>query len=132
MSTLSLKLAAWWNDVIYRLRNKGNDHWSIESSDIELKVLKNTRLITTIPLCSVVKIEAYKQDCLTFDTVCIAYAEENGKVTRLDELMKGFDQRVKSNLKPFTPVSPDWMDTVNDGAFKANLMILWQIKPVER
>jgi len=126
MSDFNLKFTQWWHDFTHRIRNKGNDTWSIDSNDTELIILKNDRKIINVQFNTVVKITAYKKDLITYDPVCIVYTQQNGEVTEICEGMEGFDKVIKNNLRPFTPMVSDWFTNVNNGAFTTNAVVLRQ------
>lgn len=116
----------WLNDVLYRIKNKGEDRWSLVFNNEQLELLKNDKKVTEILLCSVVEITSYKTDLITFDPVCVCFKDESGNTLEIREDMDGFKEFINDELNHHFDVENDWFSSVNAGSFTTNSRVIWK------
>ncbi|WP_115718156.1 hypothetical protein [Gallaecimonas mangrovi] len=117
----------WWNDFMHRVKNKGEDTWSVTCKNNYLVVSKNDREVSKVGLDEVVSVTTYKKDLVTYDPVFLCFLDKYGCAIEVWEGMDGFDSFICNELGRYFDVEPDWFANVNKGAFAENRRVIWRL-----
>jgi hypothetical protein len=115
------------NDVKNRLRNGGKEHFEIVFNEDLASILKNSRLLVSVPWSSVKRIIVGKLDRLTYDPIVICLTDSNNERNgvEFEEFMDGF-QDFMAEVNRRYAIKPDWINRVNHDAFAPNWETLWE------
>lgn len=126
MKQLKMKAMDWYSDFLYRVKNRGEDKWSLVCNDGRLELLKNNRKVTVVELSDIVRITSYKKDLITFDPVCLHFLDKHGISLEIREDMDGFKKFINEQLNNYFDVESGWLLLVNKGSFTENDRVIWE------
>jgi hypothetical protein len=72
----------------------------------------------SIAWSDIVRVVAFKRDCLTVDCICLAIATKDGTMSEVNEEMEGWEA-LTSALPKHLPGSKDWTECFSQVAFPA-------------
>jgi hypothetical protein len=122
----SATIKDWMNDVVARLKNRGEDLWQIELVDDGLVVNKNGRFDSEARWVNIDKIFAYKRDLLTYDSIFLAFLCGDVLIT-VDESFDGFSDLMVRLNEVFPGTDENWyVDMSTQPAFEEMSAIFWE------
>jgi hypothetical protein len=127
MKQFKKSTSSWWNDFKHRVKNKGEDAWSMTCDGSDIIIAKNDRESSRVRLDEIVRITTYKKDLVTYDPVYLCFLDKNDYEIEVWEGMDGFDSFIRDELSRYFDVEPDWFISVNRGAFTENKRVIWRL-----
>jgi len=120
-------ISRFFHNLLFRIHHRGKDIFKVEVNSQEIRLLKNSLLVSTIIWADICSIVAFKKDNLTVDpiVVYICHSPNTKDGIAFDEFMCGFDALI-SEINIRYGLNDTWINRVNAGAFSENLEVLWQ------